>query len=99
MGTMYRISKKTAPSQSGASPTLRRTTQKQNVAKPIFVSLDKTDHPVEYGRLKETGLSVSIDLPDELGRKRKKLLAIDYKFKTSKSPAEKAARRVWSDEE
>ena len=100
--------KKTTPSESSAVPNLRRNTQKQKVVESIFVSLGDNDRSAimkECGKLKKTGFSVSTDLPAELGKRRKELLAIGYKLKTSKSAAEKVAEtrvvqggiRLWLD--
>ena len=94
MGTLYRISKKTAPSQSGTGPSLRSNSQKQKAIEPIFISLSDTERSAimkECGKLKKTGFSVSTDLPAELGKRRKELLALGYKLKSSKSAAEKVA--------
>ena len=45
----------------------------------------------ECGKLKKTGLSISTDLPAELGKRRKELLSLGYKLKTSKVTAEEVA--------
>ena len=59
----------------------------------------------ECGKLKKTGFSVSTDLPAELGKRRKELLALGYRLKTLKSAAEKVTEtrmvqrgiRLWLD--
>ena len=59
----------------------------------------------ECGKLKKTGFSISTDLPAELGKRRKELLSLGYKLKTSKMTAKKVAEtrlvqrgvRMWLD--
>jgi len=108
MSAIYRISKKSSRPEPESVLSLRSGTQRKKVVEPIFVSLDGFDRSMimkECGKLKKTGFSISTDLPAELGKRRKELLSLGYKLKTSKVTAEKVAEtrlvqrgvRMWLD--
>ena len=108
MNAIYRISKKSSRPEPESVLGLRSGTQRKKVVEPIFVSLDGFDRSMimkECGKLKKTGFSISTDLPAEPGKRRKELLSLGYKLKTSKVTAEKLAEtrlvqrgvRMWLD--
>ena len=97
MNVVYRISKKPSNAESSGSsgPTLRNSAQRKNSADPIFASLenfDRSEIMKECGKLKKTGFSVSVDLPADLGKRRKELLSLGYKLRNSKVASEKIGK-------
>jgi hypothetical protein len=90
----YRVKKSTA-SDDGVGPSLRSGRKK--TVEPIFVQLKNYDRSLilkECGKLKKTGYSVSTDLPAELGKRRKELLALGYKLKNAKGAEKVSETRV-----